>query len=149
MIYNVVTLKEYDLKAVKELDAKHGGAVSSMLDSENYVFGLIIEEENKVEKHFVGYCTLGEVDGSGLETENIEDYLLSDVYIEEEYRKKHCGKKLIEGAIALKKRADEKTGPVKVFADIVDFSVIDFYRKIGFDYYINTDIEVVMVKEVK
>lgn len=144
--HTVRPLTEKDMEKVLLLDKEHGGRVSGCIDSPEYVFGLFLGEPND-EKRLIGYCTIGEIDGSGIELGNPDDYVISDVYISEEYRRLHYGSSLINSSVKIKMLLN-KTFNKSVFADVIDLMLVNFYSNNGYETVVSNCTECIMKKNL-
>lgn len=95
------------------LDAKESNS------EQDYCYGVFVEN------HLVGYCTIGGADE--VDVANYDDYLLSDVFILNEYRHKGLAHKLIDYIVSTR-----ETGKT-IYADIIDDSLESFYFSMGFE----------------
>lgn len=120
-------LTEGDATAVQELDDSGDFEIVSMLDGENYAFGVF--DKGKL----VGYCTLGCADVIEDEVGDWPGYcndsmLLSDVFILPEYRHKGLGRMMIQ--TLFEKSEDAKSN--LVFIGLLDDALQSFYEPLGF-----------------
>lgn len=120
-------LTEGDSVAVQELDDSGDFNIVSMLDCENYAFGVF--DKGKL----VGYCTLGGADVIADEVGECPGYnddsmLLSDVFILPEYRHKGLGRMMIQ--TLFEKSEDAKSN--LVFIGLLDDALQSFYEPLGF-----------------
>ncbi len=117
-------LTEADEEEVNRVEQNSMYKISETLDSEEYALGIFLKDR------LIGYCTQGSADAIG---EDYDDILLSDVFVDEEYRRKGYGTQLVKCAIKL---AIEKN--CTMFAQVLDGELDSFYKRLGF--FIEGDI---------
>ncbi len=121
-----------DYKAeVEILDVISENDVASMLDCENYVYGIL---KNGT---LIGYCTLGGADviENDIRCQDLSnDLLLSDVFICPSFRGNGYGTKLVSEAIRMKESEDILKDQA-VFAQLLDDDLFQFYFRIGFNWW--------------
>lgn len=124
-------LNEDYRKEVEILDVISENNVASMLDCENYVYGIL---KNGT---LIGYCTIG---GADVIEDDIRfqdssnDLLLSDVFISPSFRGNGYGTELVSKAIRMKEVEDILKEQV-VFAQLLDDDLFQFYFRIGFNWW--------------
>lgn len=131
-------LTESDEKIVSELDKLSGNDVASMIDAENYAYGIF--QKGKL----IGYCTFGGADIGDPTFDTHPNYtneakLLSDVYIRPDYRRHGYCEKLLNTVL----NTDSHT----VFLTLLDENLVSLYEQFGFKLY--NPIALAMVKKGK
>ena len=129
----VRALKYDDLEQVIEMDEVSGFCLEQWVkaleneDDNDYSYGIFDGDR------LVGYCTIGIADDAVSIIENDPDYvsdhslMLSDVYIDADYRHRMVGLQLL--AEALNMRVEDET----VYLEMRYNKLYDFYRKVGFE----------------
>lgn len=126
MSIKIRSLTEDDVKEVSFLDDLSDNGVASMVDCEDYAWGIFVDKE------LIGYCTIGGADVGDYEKEDEWTYdslLLSDVFICPEYRGNGYAKLLINEAL---KQANPDNEPV--FLKVLDDRLASLYESLGFKY---------------
>lgn len=129
MNITIHALDELNVEEVKHIDKYSGFNVHTMLDSDAYAWGIF--SNNKL----IGYCTLGYADVlNNAEFEvNVDDLLLSDVFIIKEYRDKGLATLLINYVLT------NAASNVFVYATILDIKLKHYYKRFGFETVNNDD----------
>ena len=120
------SLTEDDVKEVSFLDDLSDNGVASMVDCEDYAWGIFV---NNV---LVGYCTIGGADVGDYEEEAewaYDSLLLSDVFIHPEHRGKGFAKLLVNEALKQANPDNES-----VFLKVLDDRLAYLYESLGFKY---------------
>lgn len=126
-ILTVMPLSNEHIHEVSSLDKMSGNNVSQYLeDNEDFAWGAFVRDK------LVGYCTIGFADCEPA-VKDVPGYcadslLLSDVFVDPRYRNLGCGSFLVDHAIRLRTKKDHQL----VFLGLLDNTVSDFYKKIGF-----------------
>ncbi len=125
----VFPLTESFTVEIKAIDELSGNNVASMLDCQDYVWGLL--KDQKV----IGYCTVGGADE--LVDEEVVEYpgyssgslLLSDVFVVPEYRGQGGATFLVNEVV----KAVTKQEKELVFLTLLDDNLSHLYEKCGFE----------------
>lgn len=128
--FTIRSLTESDMEAVSRLDLLSDNNVSAMLDSEGFAWGVFLQDK------LIGYCTIGgadELEGKPRFSEyptfsSSDCYLLSDVFIDPDYRGNGYAVALIKEVI----KQATKDQPEHVFLSLLDPALSSLYQKLGF-----------------
>lgn len=115
------SLNENDRKQVEEIDQFSCRDVASMIDSVDYAWGVFKNDE------LIAYCTMG-----GADELDVEDgaWLLSDLYVKEEYRNQGYASQLIDYVI----EENVPNHDHSVYLVCLDERLINFYENLGFKH---------------
>ena len=132
ILFTVNLLSIKDLQSVRSMDASSGFQVEQWLeDNSEYVWGIFKNGTDEL----IGYCTIGYADDVGDTIERHPEHtndslLLSDVYIDPQFRNKGYGIKLITEVIHNRWELDGDRNTVYLIAMYDKLKY--FYKKIGF-----------------
>ena len=133
-------LTQCDFEQVSQLDELSDFVVSEYLDCDNYAYGIFFGNS------LIGYVTIGGADCLG-RCEVTKDcaysnnaFLLSDMFILEQYRRLGCGTSLIQFAL----KENWKTNgcyPVYLQPYSSEDGCVGFYKSLGFDPIYSDEVE--------
>ena len=132
ILFTVNLLSIKDLQSVRSMDASSGFQVEQWLeDNSEYAWGIFKNGTDEL----IGYCTIGYADDVGDTIERHPEHtndslLLSDVYIDSQFRNKGYGIKLITEVIHNRWELDGDKNTVYLIAMYDKLKY--FYEKIGF-----------------
>ena len=132
ILFTVNLLSIKDLQSVRSMDASSGFQVEQWLeDNSEYAWGIFKNGTDEL----IGYCTIGYADDVGDTIERHPEHtndslLLSDVYIDPQFRNKGYGIKLIREVIHNRWELDGDRNTVYLIAMYDKLKY--FYEKIGF-----------------
>ena len=125
----VKALSEDAYADVEMLDICSGNSVANMLDCVGYAWGLFEGDT------LVGYCTIGGADelvneeGFSYPGASVDSLLLSDVFVDAEYRGRGYAEFLVDEAV---RQATEEANEL-VFLTVLDDGLARLYEKCGFE----------------
>lgn len=119
-------LVKKDMELVEAFDELSGNNVASMVDCDEYAWGLFKENE------LIAYCTLGGADDPEMGFDEYPEWtddsmLLSDVFVKQEHRGKGYALKLVNEVLLLS-NAEKGT----VYLTLLDDRLTYFYEKLDF-----------------
>lgn len=133
-------LTQCDFEQVSQLDELSDFVVSEYLDCDNYAYGIFFGNS------LIGYVTIGGADCLG-RCEITKDcaysnnaFLLSDMFILEQYRRLGCGTSLIQFALKENWKANGNY-PVYLQPYSSEDGCIEFYKNSGFDPIYSDEVE--------
>lgn len=151
--YMVGPLTKKDRVAVKEIDELSDFCLSWLYDdyseeemaSQTYGWGLYKNNE------LIGYCSLGgaeeitdeldETNSQYLYFSYLDNLLLSDVFIKEEYRKQGLGSYMVRAAIENKALCEACLYPDStIFLTLTNPNLDKFYTKLGFETVLSDEL---------
>lgn len=134
-------LMETDVNQVRLLDNESTFSVADILDIKYYSWGIFKDHE------LVGYCTIGYADCCPPSVElypgwNVDNLLLSDVFVLQEYRCQGIASNMINSVLSL----HPETKNNLIFLTLLDIGLQSLYRNLGFN---SIDDGYIMVKFIK
>lgn len=128
---NVRLLNTQDIEQVRKLDSESEFRLVDFIeDNTDYAWGIF---NNNI---LAGYCSIGSVDGcedpifESHKLYSIDAFVLSDVYISEEYRSRGYGHMLLKEAISQKRKI---SGNYPIYLELLFSETKAFYLKLGFE----------------
>lgn len=125
----VRSLNEKDTLKVQMMDEASGNCLEQWLDSYAYAYGIFKDNE------LIGYCSIGYADDIRDLIDNYpgktdDSLLLSDVFVDFDFRHQGYGTYMIKEAIKLRHKYDGYNE--LVFCEPMHPGLIDFYKNLGF-----------------